>query len=278
MLSSQSPLQISIWNQWLFTRQNWCEQGFCTFFLRPKAPWCASMSPWTGEAWAPREGNILPVKPFAWPKHTRVDPTPLSVSRALRIWCDHHAWSHLQGALQYCCFVTCLAFYSAIWSTSWTGVFFIFSSPRKAVVRCSWKRTLGNPSARSWSCVDSWGQLSSSTSGAHLWMCCVFLSEPRCFVSGRNRQAKLWDRGKYLATNFPPWRPFCYQGVGCVHRNSRSVDCPQLGLLNLGKTSIKRQEQRVPHLFWLIHLCILVKKRICGVSPFEIRIFSSMSS
>lgn len=258
MLSSQSPLQISIWNQWLFTRQNWCELGFCTFFLRLKALWCASTS---GEAWAPREDNILPVKPFSWPKHPKVDPTTLSLSRALRIL----MWSP-RMELPARCFPVLLLhdllsiLFSYLVNLLDGGIFFFFSSPRKAMVRCSWKRTLGNTSARSWSFVDSWGQLSSSTSGAYLRMCCVFLSEPRCFMSGRYRQAKLWNRGKYLATNFPPWRPFYYQGVGCVHRNCRSVNCPQLGLFNLGKTSIKRQEQRVPHLFLLIHLCILVKK------------------
>lgn len=190
MLSSQSPLQISIWNQWLFTRQNWCELGFCTFFLRPKALWCAPRQEkhephvkTTSFLWSPSLDRSIP----KW------TPPHCPWAGLWEFWCDHHAWSCLQGAFQCCCFMTFLAFYSAIWSTSWMGVFFFFSSPRKAMVRCSWKRTLGNTSAQSWSFVDSWGQLSSSTSGAYLRMCYVFLSEPRCFMSGRNRQAKLWN-------------------------------------------------------------------------------------
>lgn len=149
MLSSQSPPQISIWNQWLFTRQNWCEQGFCTFFQRLKAPWCACTSPWTGEAWAPREDNILSVKPFAWLKHPKVDPTPLSVSRALKFI----MWpSHMEPPAG--CFPVLLlhdllsVLLSYLVNLLAGGVFLVFFfSPREAVVRCSWKRTLGNTSA-----------------------------------------------------------------------------------------------------------------------------------
>ena len=151
MLSSQSPPQISIWNQWLFTRQNWCEQGFCTFLLRSKAPWCASTSPWTGEAWAPCEDNIRSVKPFAWLKHPKVDPTPLSVSRALKFM----MWpSHMEPPAG--CFpvlllrdLSVLFSYLVNLSDGFFFFFFFSPSPREAAVRCSWKRTLGNMSARS---------------------------------------------------------------------------------------------------------------------------------
>lgn len=56
--------------------------GFLHLFSEAESSVVCSTS---GEAWAPREDNILPVKPFSWPKHPKVDPTTLSLSRALRI-------------------------------------------------------------------------------------------------------------------------------------------------------------------------------------------------
>ena len=164
--------------------------GFLHLFSEAESSVVCSTS---GEAWAPREDNILPVKPFSWPKHPKVDPTTLSLSRALRIL----MWSPRMELPARCFPVLLLhdllsVLFSYLVNLLDGGIFF-FSSPRKAMVRCSWKRTLGNTSAQSWSFVDSWGQLSSSTSGAYLRMCYVFLSEPRCFMSGRNRQAKLWN-------------------------------------------------------------------------------------
>lgn len=141
MLSSQLPLQISIWNQWLFTRQNWCELGFCTFFLRPKAPvGVLHVRRSIGPTWRQHpscEALLLTEASQSGPHHTVLEQGFENSD----VITTHGAACKVRPC---CCFMTFLAFlFSYLVNLSWMRYFF-FSSPRKAMVRCSWKRTLGN--------------------------------------------------------------------------------------------------------------------------------------
>lgn len=89
--------------------------------------------------------------------------------------------------------------------------------------------------------TDLSGPLSSAHLGNISLNLLCFLAPAQMVYIWEKSTAKLWDSGEHLANNFPVWRLCYYEGVLCVHRNNKLMNCSQMGPFRLGKTPIKEQ-------------------------------------